>query len=200
MIEIDLLPAELRERKKKLPLGKVFKKRTLIAILAGLVVFQLFLQALIAVTNNRINKLQQTWQGLSSQKAQIDQLKAGLAGTSAKVPLIEQLISNRLLWSKQLNKISDLLTAGIWLNELSINKETAKPSVKARESLIIQGSAASLKRDEPALIGRFMQNLKDDSSFSAHFSEIELGPIKKRQIGQTEVMDFTLICRFKDGI
>ena len=60
----------------------------------------------------------------------------------------------------------------------------------------IRGSAASRTKDEPALIGIFMQNLRDDPEFSVDFLEIELGPIRKRMIQDTEVMDFVLFCRF----
>ena len=42
-----------------------------------------------------------------------------------------------------------------------------------------------------------MQNLKADFAFADDFAEIELGPMKKRIIGNTEVMDFYLSCLFK---
>ncbi len=196
MIEIDLLPLELRE-KKRIPFERIFKRKMLFAVLGSLVLSYLLLHAVTVVTTKRLSTLKRNWQGLSSKKAQIDRLKARLAGASEKIPLIEQLISNRVLWSKKMNEVSDLITGGIWLNEISIKKQKIQTSGELSESLIIQGSAASRTKDEPALIGRFMQNLKNDSSFSAHFAEIELGPIKERQISQTEVMDFILICRFK---
>ena len=197
MIEIDLLPLELR-KKKKAPFKRIFKRKMLFAVLGSLVLSYLLLHTATVLTTKRLSKLKRNWQGLSSKKAQIDRLKARLAGANEKIPLIEQLISNRILWSKKLNEINDLITCGIWLNEISIKKQKIQTSGEFSESLIIQGSAASRTKDEPALIGRFMQNLKDDLSFSAHFAEIELGPIKKRRISQTEVMDFILICRFKD--
>jgi Tfp pilus assembly protein PilN len=196
MIEIDLLPLELRE-KKRIPFEQFFQTKLFLTILGCLVLFHLFLYTATVINSRRLNALQRNWQNLSSKRAEIDRLKGELAEINRKVPLIKQLISNRLLWSRELNIISDLLIVGIWLNELSLEKQkTAKDGVL--ESLIIRGSAASRTKDEPALIGRFMQNLKDDSVFSANFT-VELGPIKKRLIGQTEVMDFILICRFKQN-
>jgi Tfp pilus assembly protein PilN len=196
MIEIDLLPLELRE-KKRIPFEQFFQTKLFLTILGCLVLFHLFLYTATVINSRRLDGLQGNWQNLSSKRAEIDRLKGELAEINRKVPLIKQLISNRLLWSRELNRISDLLIVGIWLNELSLEKQkTAKDGVL--ESLIIRGSAASRTKDEPALIGRFMQNLKDDSVFSANFT-VELGPIKKRLIGQTEVMDFILICRFKQN-
>ncbi|MBU3933863.1 MAG: PilN domain-containing protein, partial [Candidatus Omnitrophica bacterium] len=116
----------------------------------------------------------------------------------------EQVIKNRILWSKKLNQLSELMVSGIWLNELKVEpwtKVKVQPLAQAKgqplKYLIIQGSCASRTKDEPALIGRFMQNLKDDPLFSSDFAEIELGPIEKRLINQTAVMDFILTCRFK---
>ena len=196
MIEIDLLPLELRE-KKIIRFEQFFQTKLFLTILGCLVLFHLFLYTATVINSRRLDALQRNWQNLSSKRAEIDRLKGELTEINRKIPLIEQLISNRLLWSRELNIISDLLITGIWLNELSLEKQkTAKDMVS--ESLIIRGSAASRTKDEPALIGRFMQNLKDDSVFSANFT-VELGPIKKRLIGQTEVMDFILICRFKQN-
>ena len=196
MIEIDLLPLELRE-KKIIHFEQFFQTKLFLTILGCLVLFHLSLYTAAAINSRRLDALQGNWQNLSSKRAEIDRLKGELAEINRKIPLIEQLISNRLLWSRELNIISDLLIAGIWLNELSLEKQKTAED-KVSESLIIRGSAASRTKDEPALIGRFMQNLKDDSVFSANFT-VELGPIKKRLIGQTEVMDFILICRFKQN-
>ena len=196
MIEIDLLPLELRE-KKIIHFEQFFQTKLFLTILGCLVLFHLSLYTAAAINSRRLDALQGNWQNLSSKRAEIDWLKGELTEINRKIPLIEQLISNRLLWSRELNIISDLLIAGIWLNELSLEKQKTAED-KVSESLIIRGSAASRTKDEPALIGRFMQNLKDDSVFSANFT-VELGPIKKRLIGQTEVMDFILICRFKQS-
>jgi len=196
MIEIELLPLELRE-KKRLSLEGIFKTRQAIFVLGGLVLLHLFLHTVTAITTKRLNRLERNWQGLSSEKAQIDQVKAELIQINEKIPLIEQLISKRVLWSKKLNRISDLIISGIWINQIALEKRKV-PGDEPLTFLIIRGSAASRTKEEPALIGRFMQSLKADPSFSADFAGIELGPIKKRQISQTEVMDFILICRFKE--
>lgn len=195
MIEIDLLPLELRE-KRRIPIEQIFQTKLVIAVLGCLVLFHLFLHTIAVINSKRLDILNRNWQSLSSKKAEIDRLKDELAEINQKIPLIEQLISKRLLWSRELNRISDLVIGGIWLSELNLEKQEGTKG-ELTESLIIRGSAASRTKDEPALIGRFMQNLKDDPIFSANFAEIELGPIKKRLIVQTEVMDFILICRFK---
>lgn len=197
MIEIDLLPSELR-KKKKLPfeVERIFNKKLLYFVLGALLIFHLFLHAIDLINIKRLNSINKNWQALSAQKKQIDQLQGELSQINKKVPLLEQLIKNRVSLSEKLNRLSDLIITGIWLNELGLEGQKTAEG-KVTQSLIIRGSAASRIKNEPALIGRFMQNLKDDPSFSQDFSEIELGPITKRQISQTEIMDFILICRFK---
>lgn len=201
MIEIDLLPKEFR-RRKNIPLEQIFKTKAVFAVLGCLILLHLFARTVTFINTKRLDKLKASWQGLSSKKAKIDQLNVEFTRINEKIPLIKQLTSNRVLWSKKLNRISDLIIGGIWLSKLSLEQqivqtEDADEPPEYLISLIIRGSAASRTKEEPALIGRFMQKLKDDPSFSADFAEIELGPIKKRQIAQTEVMDFILLCWFK---
>jgi Tfp pilus assembly protein PilN len=199
MIEIDLLPAELRKSKKPaFEMKWMYNKRLPILVLAGIAALHLFLQSISAINARRLNILKKNWQGMSGQKGQIDQLNSKLTRINKEIPLIEKLIKNRVLISQKLNRISDLIISGVWLHEITLKEEKVKAGPGARQYLVIKGSAASRTQDEPALIGRFMQNLKNDSSFSADFAEIELGPIKKRKIRQTEIMDFVLICRFKN--
>jgi Tfp pilus assembly protein PilN len=195
MIEINLLPLELRE-KRIIYFEEIFKAKIIFSVLGSLLLFHLFLYTLNIISKKRLNSIEGKWQQLSSQREKIKQLNSELTELNEKVPLIEQLISKRLLWSQTLNRISDLIVNGVWLSELRFDKQKTKDG-RFLEYLTIYGSAASPTKDEPALIGRFMQNLKDDSVFSGNFLEIELGPMQKRLINQTEIMDFVLKCRVK---
>jgi hypothetical protein len=195
MIEINLLPSGLRE-KKKVPVEQLFQKKSILTILGALILLHLFLYAVTSITAKRLNILERNWQGLSPKRAELSKLSGELTEIDKKVPLIDQLISNRILWSKKLNEISDLLVPGVWLNELSLQKKEMKDK-GTLDCLVIRGSAASRTKNEPVLIAKTMQSLKDSSSFSADFAEIELGPIKKKLIKQTEIMDFILISEFK---
>ncbi|MFX0211379.1 MAG: PilN domain-containing protein [Candidatus Hodarchaeota archaeon] len=196
MIEINLLPLELQE-KKKISFEGAFNKKITLVVLGSLVLLHLSFISLNTVNKIRIRRLTNTWQGLSAEREKLSGLERQLSEINAKIPLIEQLIKDRILWSRKLNQLSELIVPGVWLNELTLQSQETKDQTKSSKYLVIQGSCASRTKDEPALIGRFMQNLKSDSLFSSDFTEIELGPIKKRLIKQTEIMDFQLTCRFK---
>lgn len=193
MIEINLLPQDLR-RKKGIDFSRIPKKKLIFAVFGSIVLLHLLFVFLTAINQKRLKSLNKTWLELSFKREKLQQLKQEWKELNTKVPLIEQLIRNRILWAEKLNRLSEALVSGVWLSELSLKTDEKDKFIKY---LLIKGSCASRKKDEPALIGRFMQNLKEDPLFSADFAEIELGPIKKRLIKQTEVMDFILTCRFK---
>lgn len=195
MIEINLLPEEMR-KVKLIREMRFLNKKSLIIGLGCLVLFHIFLCTLAASSERRMVRLEQNWQDMGSQRKIIMALKQELSEINKKIPLIEGLISNRILWSEKLNLISNLLVGGVWLTNLSLVEKQVS-TAETSQLLIIKGSAASRTQEEPALIGKFMQNLKEETVFARDFEEIELGPIKKRRIGKTEVMDFILICRFK---
>jgi hypothetical protein len=91
--------------------------------------------------------------------------------------------------------MSDSMTAGIWLTQLDYDEKTverAKPVVMTPRGeskpstekvleryLLISGAASSMGEEGTALIGRFIEKLKDNTSFYADFSDIELGNIKR---------------------
>ncbi|MBU3933380.1 MAG: hypothetical protein KKH11_01775, partial [Candidatus Omnitrophica bacterium] len=151
MIEIDLLPQEFRT-KKKAYLTQIPKKEIILAVLGCLVLFHLFLISLTAMSAKRLKGLKGTWQELAPKRERLDGLKKQLSEINARIPLFEQVIKNRILWSKKLNQLSELMVSGIWLNELSVETKKAQAKGQPLKYLIIQGSCASRTKDEPALI------------------------------------------------
>lgn len=198
MIEINLLPQDFRKKEKSY-LARIPRKEMFLAVLGCLVLFHLFLISLTAMSARRLKSLKKTWQELAPKRERLDGLKKQLSEINARIPLFEQLIKDRILWSKKLHQLSESIVSGVWLNELSLETKEMQAKGQLSKYLIIRGSCASRTKDEPALIGRFMQNLKDDPLFSSDFAEIGLGPIKKRLINQTEAMDFILTCRFNSA-
>lgn len=201
MIEINLLPEELRpKRTSSIDFSQVLQAKVVFIIVGCAVALHLLLIGVGLMNNKRVNAMRLKWQGLTSKSKEIERLQKELKEVKQKVPLIEQLIENRVCWAQKLSQASNLIVSGLWLSEFSVRAEKEDLPGQGEQMvkmLTIRGSAASRTKDEPALIGIFMQNLKDDPSFSADFSDIELGPIRKRMIKDTEVMDFVLFCRFK---
>jgi hypothetical protein len=124
----------------------------------------------------------------------------------------------RFSWAKKLNDLSDSMTPGIWLTELSydeklgevqrpalpspLKKKGANENAPTTEKVVlryltISGMASSMGEEGTALIGRFIKNLKANNEFYSDFSEIELGTITREKVDDQEVMKFNITCLFK---
>jgi len=188
MIEINLLPDKYKKREIQLPdLGELKTVPIIIGIVSFLVTLYLILTIISTVKSNTLNKLKNEWQSISVQQQEAAKLKGEMEGLEKKADLIDSLVAERLLWSKKLNQLSDLMIDGIWLEKLSLGKR------KDKDVLILEGNVVSRKKEETALIGEFMQKLRQDKTFFSDFEDIELESIKRRYMGETEVMQFNLV-------
>jgi hypothetical protein len=69
-----------------------------------------------------------------------------------------------------------------------------------RQVLVLQGSAVSQSPgEEAAVVGKFMESLRNSKDFFADFEDIKLSSIQRKKLGAIEVMDFTVVCYFKKG-
>ena len=93
---------------------------------------------------------------------------------------------------------------GIWLRKLSLEKEAAAQDalagVPGKRFLKLEATAVSVNHDEMGIIGNFVRKLKLNKEFFQHFQGIEVEGVLRRQIVAVEVMDFTLICLFKQEV
>lgn len=197
MIEINLLPSELRRKKERITLPREFYVIGMM-ILGFLIVLHAATGVMIKWKRYRVAKLSRRWTELAPVKKEIDIVKREIADLSQRVGGIDQLMVKRFLWSEKLNQLSDLIVPGIWLRELFLGS-----SVQLKDSpptLTLKGSVISLRGEEMAVVGKFMANLKQNKGWSFDFDNIELQSIQRREIKGTEIMDFVLICYFKEGI
>ncbi len=188
MIEINLLPEELRQKAKK-PVSnesvKVIPSQVFLVIpgiLVLIIIVQIILGVLSIFKSTQLGMLKRQWGIMDVERKQWEELKSGTAQRSLEDKIINQLSSKSLLWAPKLNKLSLLLPGGIWFQELTYSQV----------GLNLQASVISLQKDEMALINKFMKQLKDDKDFMQGFSGLELSTVSKRKVGGYDVTDFTL--------
>jgi len=232
MIEINLLPEELKKKEpkfKKFGLSAInldsvnIKKIPLVKIgivaIAVLAAFHLALFLVGIDSKASLNSLSKKNRALSPKKAEADSLKNELDLINKKVTAIDGLMVKRFGWAKKLNSLSDAVTPGIWLAELSYDEKVGDKLVAvARTSngkskkgltrsvaekvvfryLILSGYASSMGEQGTALIGKFIKSLKDSSQFYSDFSEITLDSIRSDKFQDQEVMNFKITCLFKE--
>jgi Tfp pilus assembly protein PilN len=233
MIEINLLPEEFKKKEprfKKIDLSGLkladinFNKLPLVGIgigaIAFLILFHLILFLIGINSKASLAAISKETRVLSPEKREADKLRNDLDLINKKIVAIDGLMVKRFSWARKLNALSDSITPGIWLTEISYDEiegnklvlVSAKPSndkTKRNSSrsvtekvilryLVISGYASSMGEQGTALIGKFIKALRDSSEFYSDFSEIKLGSIKTDKYRDQEVMNFKITCLYKN--
>jgi len=190
MIEINLLPPEMRKKKLELP------EIPLIPVGAGIlcvfVIGSLILGLAVHRKNSQLKILRQEWEEKLPLKNEAEGLKAEIERLRRERVLLEDISKRRFLWSAKLNSLSDLIPMGIWLTELSLDE------MGEMRFLTLEGRVMPFKGQEMiALVTKFMDTLKKDKRFFSGLENIELGPIERIKVEGKEVMKFSLICRLE---
>jgi len=228
MIEINLLPEEYRKKDaqakrmdlakfnvQNLPLFKIAGAALAVMVAVPVLLFFIGLYA-----RAHLSSMEKRYNQMAPAKVEADALKSEIEMVNKKMQAIDELMVKRFSWARKLNDLSDSVTPGIWLTELSyseklterpvtINIKGMKPKgqndarktvmEKALEKyLIISGYASGMGEDGTAAVGKFIKSLKDSSAFYSDFSGIELGAIKTDRIEDQEVMSFKITCMFKE--
>ena len=201
MIEINLLPPHLRVRRRdpmKLPSLPV------IPVAAGIVVLLFAVQVLlwffIQVKSVSRDSLKKKIASIAATNKEAINIDNTLRDISSKVDVIDKLSGSRFNLGRKLNDISDSLVSGVWLRSLSIKKsETPNEPGSLKETLVIEGSDILSSEAGEAAIGKFVNSLKENASFSSDFDEIEIAKEERKKVQNTEIMDFIIICHFKKG-
>ena len=191
MIKINLLPAELRPKKKTtLPV----KPMSLIGV--GIVVILILIHVLVGMKINqekeRLSLLKKEYEAIRPEYERVLKLKADKEMLEAKVALMEKLLIQRLLWAKKLNQFSDLMPPSVWLSSVSVVTRAETPT------LVIRGKTYSDKGEKMVeQVGDFMRRIKGHAAFFKDFTNVELVSTERETIGKTELMRFELTCQFK---
>jgi len=230
MIEINLLPEEFKKeesRQKKLDLSKLDIKKSAVlkvagAFLASLISVHLVVFCIGFFNKGNLDRLSRRYDAILPREKEADSLKSEINIINRKVKAINELMVRRFSWAGKLNALSDSMTVGIWLTELSYDErlverpvqgsskpitatakaETGAPGGTERVVLgymTIAGYASSMGEQGTALVGKFIKSLKDNNAFYSDFANIELGAIKSDKIMGQEVMNFRITCFFKEA-
>lgn len=75
-----------------------------------------------------------------------------------------------------------------------------KIRIEKHYALKLEGSCTGSAGQETALIGKYLKALRDDPYFGGLFgTDIDLSGINQRKLGEVDVFDFVIYCRFKKG-
>lgn len=204
MITINLLPKELRPRRKI-----TIPAKCMTFIAGGIVVILIFIHILVAMMINRekgkLAFLKKEYERIKPEYERVLKLKSDKENLEAKIALMDKLMAQRLLWSKKLNQLSDLMPPNVWLSSLSIISRPEKQTVGGKEvtidrkKLLIRGKTYSGKGEKMlGHEGDFMDRIEGHEGFFKDFEEnVEFISTQRETIGQTDIMKFEFTCQLK---
>lgn len=182
MIEINLLPQELKISDNK----KSFDSKKLLYIVPLFGALLISLHFYLGIVNVLLicsyNKLKTKWVSIEPQIKTLEAAEKQKALLSQDAQSIRNLVKESVNWAEKLNKLSLLLPSGIWFDEI----------VVTNKDFIVKATVVSLEKQEMNLINRFLNNLKEDSGFSADFKNLELGSIKRQMISGYYTISFSI--------
>jgi Tfp pilus assembly protein PilN len=197
MIEINLLPEELRNRVIKQPKAPVAESSIkpglnhallLVPVIFGLLIIVHILFLFLSILRSRESALLKSrWEQSAPQRKAIEDFKIEYSLTSGDTQGLQQLLNSRICWADKLNKISALLPSGVWVEYISVTEKEFQ----------LHGKAVSLNKEEVSLIRQFLDALKNDASFYKDFLSLELSAVQNGLVGGIEVADFGLSGVFK---
>jgi Tfp pilus assembly protein PilN len=192
MIEINLLPQELKSKAKKTGVDYTYLTfAACILIFAIVILLHLCLFLFTGIRSYQVGRINSKLHKLEPQREAVQDFKAGYDMAAQDAATVRQLAAQRIIWSEKLNKLSLNITYGIWFNEISVSPEG---------NFSLSGSVVSLETSKVGsinLINKFIDNLKKDSGFFKDFDKLEPPSTKTRMVGEYDIRDFTLTGQLK---
>ena len=194
MIEINLLPEELRKKKSescfKLNLKTEKLKFWIAGGTAGILIFIIIVLALgFFIREAQINKFLAREKNFSSRLSQLDSVNKEISVLKVKMGALDTLTKRKFIWAEKINQLSDLVLPGIWFTRVYTDPIENK--------LMIEGGVISKSEEAMASVGKFMKNLKDDAQFFKDFKNIKLESVQRKAKDERDIVDFKIALYFQ---
>ncbi len=194
MIEINLVPPQLRKkRKREGPLkGVNIPAEMIIGLVGGVVVLllavNLLVQVIIFVKLFQYKSLKGEWDQVAASKTNLDIITTQLRDLQSKAKSVEVMTGGEgIHWAGKMSYISESLPRGVWLRKIVVSKQR----------LGIEGSAISKGKDEITNVHTFASNLKNQPTFMDRLDDLEVGSIQRRTVKTVEIVDFSITTKIK---
>ncbi len=197
MIEINLLPAELKKKEAvgfKLP--DIPTARIFITAVILLFAFQMIVSLFAFYQRVEALSVNVTIASLKKENSEILRQKTQALMAQNRLKEIQVLTRRDYYWSSLLAELTRSMTRGVWLREFSTNEKNMGSDKASARYLSLKGSAIG-QGQETAYIGKFVKALKENKLFAELFSQVELTNINQRKIYEYDVYDFEIMCVFK---
>ena len=143
MTEVNLLPAEVKNRQRK--------RRVTTAAVGGVCAVIVILLAVFVLQSSRLGEVNQQLAaeqliigGLRGKVAQLTKFEALSQSVATRQVIVDQLLHEQILWSDALIDLSSAMPAGVWLTSVNGTLgEAGQPGLVG--SVAIEGTALGFK-------------------------------------------------------
>jgi hypothetical protein len=189
MIEINLLPEELRKKESvKIVLPEIPVQKALVPAVLVFLGLQILFNLFSFYKRGELVWVERELTSFKKNNADILGLKDQIRGVRSSLQAAEAVLQRKFFWTSFLNALSSSMTKGIWFRNLSLSEDS--------KVLALEGSVIG-KGQETAYIGRCLKECKDNAFFKGIFEDIEVTNIVEKKVKEFDVYDFLLHCRFK---
>jgi hypothetical protein len=122
MIQINLLPHHLRPIKRT-PLPHILAILVLIAAIAGMGYLYVAQVAQMAAARERKADIERQLAELQDVIEETERLAAQKLRLQSKVETIREILADRVIWSKQLYRLTELTPENIWYENVSVSQQ-----------------------------------------------------------------------------
>ena len=179
MITINLLPDDYRRRAKS-PMGAIAAVAAAVFINASLIAYYCYLE--FGVSSNietTRSVLQLDLDGLTPQVSYHKKLESEISQRSAREQTLAEITSSRVLWTKTVDELVDVVHAGregiehfIWFEDLDVKQNSGGRQGSSHGHLKANGHSGSESFDQ---VSNFLEDIEDQdlSSLSTIFAKPE---------------------------
>jgi len=131
MITINLLPKHLRPVKRT-PIPHILSILALLAAIAGMVVVFGAVHAQVLVVRNQLEGpggVHEQLAGLKNVVDEYNQLLSDKTKLASKIKAIEEITSDRIIWSRQLYNLNRLAPDNLWYTEIMVTSKKVEKLV-----------------------------------------------------------------------
>ena len=196
MIELNLLPKNLRRKKKKMDMPVIPILPVAFAVLAVVIVLQLVMIFWIRGKSVALHKLNRKFEELKPQSKTADDVAKEIQDMENRMAAMKSISKPPLDWAELMAGLNLAVVPDVWLSEFKPVAAQGKGQ-KGPGTLELTGYALGESEVATSTVAKFIDSLKNTNEFFKYFEEVELQDVRQQTMEKESVMAFKLIARFK---
>ena len=200
MIELNLLPKELRKKKRR-QMPNIKPVPIAIGVVAVLVFTHLLLALLVMNNSNLLKTLKSKWEQMAPQRETTERIAKETNELEKRVTAVRMLAKPQLNWARIMSGLNQAMIPNVWLSDFRLLFNGRPYAIGGKDkrptTLVLTGYALGTSEEATSTVARFINSLKRNNDFFMYFDAIELKDMKNTSVAGSESMAFNLLCEFK---